>query len=76
MNADCFSSSKKRQGRRRRWKSWFSGKRGDKREDEENLAREQVGQCSCSLVWCVFVSCGDVLGVIKCILSMYVYVRL
>lgn len=30
-------------------------------EEEENLAREQVGQCSCSLIWCVFVWCRDVL---------------
>lgn len=35
---------------------------GDRREEEENLAREQVRQCSCSLVLCVFVSCVDVLS--------------
>lgn len=43
----------------------------DRREEEENLAREQVGQCSCSLVWCVFVSRVHVLSN-ECILSMYV----
>lgn len=30
---------------------------GDRREEEENLAREQVRQCSCSLVLCVCVVC-------------------
>lgn len=59
MNAACFSSSKKRQGKG--VGKAGSQESGDKREEEENLAREQVGQCSCSLVWCVFVSCVDVL---------------
>lgn len=54
MNAACFLFFQKE----KRYKEKGVGKAGsqesgDRREEEENLAREQVGQCSCSLVWCV-----------------------
>ena len=63
MNAACFSSSrkKKRDGEKGVGKAGSQESR-DRREEEENLAREQVGQCSCSLVSCVFVSRVDVLS--------------
>lgn len=54
MNAACFSSSEmKRETRRRVLEKLALRKAGT--GQEENLAREQVGQCSCSLVWCVCV---------------------
>lgn len=44
---------------------FFIGKAGfqeseDDREEEQNLAIEQVGQCSCSWDCCVLVPCVDV----------------
>lgn len=66
MNAACFSSSDKKKKKGDKGKRGVgkagSQESGNRREEEENLAREQVGQCSCSLVWCVFVSRGDVLS--------------
>lgn len=58
MNAACFLFFQKE----KRDEEKGVGKAGsqesrDRREEEENLAREQVGQCSCSLVLCVFVMC-------------------
>lgn len=50
---------------------------GDRREEEENLAREQVGQCSCSLV--LYVCLCHVwmyCPVNECIWSMYVWCAL
>lgn len=55
MNAACFSSSEKKRDEEKGAGKAGSQESGDMREEEENLAREQVGQCSCSLVLCVCV---------------------
>ena len=71
MNAACFSSSKKKKDDKEKGVGKAgSQESGDRREEEENLAREQVGQCSCSLVLCVFVSMYCPVN--ECIWSMYV----
>lgn len=82
VNAACFSPSAKKKGDEEKGVGKAgSQESGDRREEEENLAREQVGQCSCSLVWCVFVSCVHVLYCQRvhlervCSVCVYEYIR-